>query len=197
VRGGSDKGIARESIRRTRILGFTLKQKLKTINAQSETQKMTLSAQIAKQLRDVHFGGNWTASNLKQELSDVTWQQATTKIPSFNTIVALVYHMNYYLDAIIGVLQGGPLDAHDRYSFDHPSILSQQDWQNLLNKTWTDAETLAALIEQLPDTRLSESFLDGKYGTWYRNLEGVVEHIHYHLGQIVLIKKMLLKTVAT
>ena len=158
---------------------------------------MNVTAQVAKQLRDVHFGGNWTASNLKQHLSDVTWQQATTKIPSFNTIAALVYHMNYYVSAVIKVLQGGPLDAHDKYSFDHPPVLSQQDWENLLDKTWVDAETLATLIEQVPDVKLSENFLDGKYGTWYRNLDGVVEHIHYHLGQIVLIKKMLVKSIAT
>jgi len=152
---------------------------------------MTVTAQIAKQLRDVHFGGNWTASNLKQHLSDVTLEQATTKIPYFNTIVALVYHMNYYVGAVIKVLQGGPLDAHDNYSFDHPSISLEQDWQHLLEKTWSDAETLASLIEQLPDTKLAENFLDGKYGTWFRNLDGVIEHIHYHLGQIVLIKKCL------
>ena len=158
---------------------------------------MNVTAQVAKQLRDVHFGGNWTASNLKQHLSDVTWQQATTKIPSFNTIAALVYHMNYYVSAVIKVLQGGPLDAHDKFSFDHPPVLSQQDWENLLDKTWVDAEALATLIEQVPDAKLSENFLDGKYGTWYRNLDGVVEHIHYHLGQIVLIKKMLVKIIAT
>ena len=158
---------------------------------------MNVTEQIAKQLRDVHFGGNWTASNLKQHLSDVTWQQATTKIPSFNTIVALVYHMNYYVSAVIKVLQGGSLDAHDKFSFDHPLVLSQHDWENLLDKTWADAEALATLIEQVPDARLQENFLDGKYGTWFRNLDGVVEHIHYHLGQIVLIKKMLVKTVAS
>jgi hypothetical protein len=53
---------------------------------------MNLTAQIAKHIRDVHFGGNWTCSNLKDNLADVTWQQATTKVRSFNTIVALVYH---------------------------------------------------------------------------------------------------------
>jgi hypothetical protein len=152
---------------------------------------MHVTAQIAKHLRDVHFGGNWTASTLKQHLSDVTWQQATTKIASLNTIVALAYHANYYVRAIIKVLQGGPLDAHDKYSFDHPPISSEEDWQQFLNKTWIDAETLATLIEQLPDTKLEENFLDGKYGTWYRNLAGLIEHTHYHLGQIVLIKKML------
>ena len=154
---------------------------------------MSLSTQIAKHFRDVHFGGNWTSVNLKETLADVTWEQATTKIYTFNTIAILVYHMNYYVSAVLKVLQGESLDAHDKYSFDLPPIQSQEDWENLLNKTWIDAEKFASSVEQLPDSKLDEIFSDEKYGNYYRNLHGIIEHMHYHLGQIVLIKKILLQ----
>ena len=152
---------------------------------------MTLIAQIALHFRAIHFGGNWTSSNLKDALADVTWQQATTQVQSFHTIATLVYHMNYFVSAVLKVLQGGALDAHDKYSFDLPPIRSQEDWDKLLDKTWTDAEQCAGLIEQLPESRLGEIFADKKYGNYYRNLHGVIEHNHYHLGQIVMLKKML------
>ena len=154
---------------------------------------MNLTAQIAKHFREVHFGGNWTSSNLKDHLADVTWQQATTQVYSINPIATLVYHINYYVSAILKVLRGEPLDAHDKYSFDLPPILSQEDWEKLLDKTWTDAEDFAILVEQLPESKLGENFSDEKYGSYYRNLHGVIEHTHYHLGQIVLIKKILLE----
>ena len=154
---------------------------------------MNLTAQIAKQLRDLHFGGNWTWSNLKDQLSDVTWEQATTKVYSFNTIAVLVFHTNYFVDAVLKVLRGGPLDAKDKYSFDHPPIQSQEDWDKMLDKVWTDAETFATLIEQMPESKLWEDFSDNKYGNYYRNIHGIIEHTHYHLGQIVLIKKLLLQ----
>jgi uncharacterized damage-inducible protein DinB len=150
-----------------------------------------LQEQIAKHLREVYFGGNWTSVSLKETLADVTWQQATAKIYSFNTIAALVYHMDYYVSAILKVMQGGPLDASDKYSFDLPPVLSQEDWQKLLDKTRANAEKLADLIEQLPESKLWEIFADEKYGNCYRNFQGVIEHDHYHLGQIVLIKKIL------
>jgi uncharacterized damage-inducible protein DinB len=151
---------------------------------------MNQTAQIAKQLRDVYFGGNWTGVNLKGTLADISREQATARIYSFNTIAALVFHMNYYVGAILRVLQGGPLDAHDQQSFDHPPVLSDKDWEELLIKTWLDAESLIHQIEQLPDQKLWDDFSDKKYGNYYRNLHGVIEHNHYHLGQIVLIKKM-------
>jgi len=151
---------------------------------------MQFAAQIAKHLRDVHFGGNWTVSCLKEHLADVTWQEATTKVESFNTIAVLVFHMNYFVAVAMKVLQGGPLEGNDKFSFDVPPINSQEDWEKLQHKVWTDAETFAALIEKLPDSRFGEDFTDKKYGTYYRNLQGIIEHTHYHLGQLVLVKKL-------
>lgn len=153
---------------------------------------MSLTAQIAKHFREVHFGGNWTAVDLKNTLADITWQRATEKVQSYNTIAALVFHIHYYVGVALKVLQGAPLEGHDGYSFDVPNIESAQQWQELVDKTWADAESFADLVAQLPDSRLQEKFYDGKYGNYYRNLTGVIEHTHYHLGQIVLLKKMIL-----
>ena len=152
-----------------------------------------ITEHLAKHFREFHFGVNWTWSNLKDNLADVTWQQATRQVYSFNTIAALVYHINYFVSVALKVLQGEPLDGHDKFSFDHPPIQSQKDWEKLLNKMWTEAEKFASLVEQLPEHRLWETFSDEKYGNYYRNIHGIIEHSHYHLGQIVLIKKILLK----
>ena len=152
---------------------------------------MHLPSQIAKHLRDVYFGGNWTDVNLKDTLADVNYQQATTKVYSFNSIAALVYHINYYVRVTGKVLQGEPLDGHDKFSFDLPPIQSQQDWEKLVAKTFAEVEAFATMIGQLPESKLEEIFVMEKYGNYYRNLHGIIEHCHYHLGQIVLIKKLL------
>ena len=131
---------------------------------------MNLTKQIAKHIKEVYFGGNWTSVNLKETLKDVTWQQATTQVHSLNTIAVLVYHIDYFVIAVMEVLKGKPLDAHDKYSFDLLPIISQQDWENLLNKTFTNAETFAGLVEQLPENKLWEDFSDNKYGNYYKNL---------------------------
>lgn len=152
---------------------------------------MNTTKQLAKHFREVYFGGNWTASTLKDQLADVTWQQATTQIHSLNTIATLTFHIGYYVSAALNVLQGKPLNAKDAYSFDHPPINSQKDWEAFLNKIWTDGENFATLVGQLPDNKLWEDFTDEKYGNYCRNFLGIIEHTHYHLGQIALIKKLL------
>jgi hypothetical protein len=157
-----------------------------------KSKKITMQTThlLAKHLKEVHLGENWTWSNLKDNLEGISWQQATTKIHSLNTIAVLVYHINYYIVAQTKVLQGGFLDSHDKDSFDCPPITSQEDWEQLVQKTLNDAENLANIIEKLSDNLLDETFVLEKYGTYYRNFLGVIEHTHYHLGQIALLKKL-------
>jgi hypothetical protein len=155
---------------------------------------MELTKHIAKHFRDVFFGGNWTDVNLKDTLSDINREQAVKKIDSLNTIAGLVFHIDYFVEAVLNVLQGGSLDAHDKYSFDLPLVESEGDWEKLKNKLFFDAEVFAGLVEKLPEQKLWEDFTDPKYGNYYKNIHGIIEHTHYHLGQIVLLKKMLLKS---
>jgi uncharacterized damage-inducible protein DinB len=139
------------------------------------------------------LNGTWIANtNFKHQLSDVTWEQATTKIGSLNTIATLTFHIHYYIAGILQVLEGGTLDIRDKYSFDHPPYHSQADWEKLLNQLWYDSERFANLVEKMPDEKLNEAFVDEKYGNYFRNMDGMIEHSYYHLGQIVLIKKMIL-----
>ena len=152
---------------------------------------MTLQQNIARQFRDVYFGGNWCAVNLKDTLSDVVWQQANLQVYSLNSIATLACHMTYYVTEVLKVLEGGPLVASDKESFEHLPFTSQEDWQTFLEKAWAEAESFAIAIEQLPEEKLWEPFTDEKYGNFYRNLCGIIEHMHYHLGQIVMIKKIL------
>ncbi|TRW24247.1 DUF1572 domain-containing protein [Flavobacterium zepuense] len=152
---------------------------------------MNASKQVAKHFREVFFGGNWTTVNLKDTLADVTWQQALTQVYTLNTIATLTCHMTYYVSAVSKVLQGEPLNASDKLSFNHPPIESEDDWQQLLKNIWHEAEKFSLLIENLPEDKLWEDFDNGNYGIYYRNLNGIIEHTHYHLGQIVILKKIL------
>ncbi len=151
---------------------------------------MNLSTQLAKQFREVYFGGNWTWSNMKENLGDVNWEEATTQVGSLNTILKLTYHIHYFVSVTLKVLEGGPLDGHDKFSFDHPFITTDRDWAAFLETVWANGEKFAALVEKLPEEQLWETFCDEKYGTYYRNIQGIIEHTHYHLGQIAIVKKL-------
>ncbi|WP_241330118.1 DinB family protein [Chryseobacterium arthrosphaerae] len=153
---------------------------------------MSLTLQLAKRFREVLLDGLWIANtNFKDQLSDVSWEQAVIKIDSLNTIAMLTFHIDYYIAGLVQVFEGGDLEIKDKFSFDLPAVKSQEQWESLLNKLWADSENFASLLEQMPDSKLDEVFVDEKYGTYRRNIEGMIEHSYYHLGQITLIKKLL------
>ncbi|AZB24275.1 DinB family protein [Chryseobacterium bernardetii] len=153
---------------------------------------MSSISQLVKRFREVMLDGLWIANtNFKDQLSDVTWEQAVTKIGSLNTIAMLTFHIDYYIAGIIPVFKGGNLEIKDQYSFDLPPIESKEQWNALLNKLWSDSEQFAELLEKIPDSKLDEVFVDERYGTYQRNIDGMIEHAYYHLGQITLIKKLL------
>lgn len=157
-----------------------------------KTKTMNSASQLAKRFREVLLDGFWIANtNFKDQLTDVTWKQAVTKVDSLNTIAMLTFHIHYYIAGIVNVLEGGALEIKDQFSFDLPPIESEEQWKDLLIRLWTDSEKFASLVEKISDDKLDDIFVDEKYGTYRRNIDGMIEHSYYHLGQISLIKKLL------
>ncbi|HEU4902565.1 MAG TPA: hypothetical protein VFT06_07220, partial [Flavisolibacter sp.] len=121
---------------------------------------------LATRFREVILNGTWIANtNYKQQLTGLSWEMATAKFNSLNTIAVLAQHVHYYINGIKNVLEGGSLDIKDQFSFDFPPIRSQSEWENFLSRFWNDAEEFATLVEQMPEEKLADVFTDVKYGT--------------------------------
>lgn len=155
---------------------------------------MSRNVMIANRLREVLLDGYWIANtNYKEQLLSITWQQAIRKVDDLNTISALTFHVNYYLSGLLVVFENGKLEISDQHSFDVPLINSAEEWNGLLNEFLSNAEEVASLVEQLDDSIFDQLFVEEKYGSYLRNIEGLIEHSYYHLGQIVLIRKMIME----
>ncbi len=155
---------------------------------------MTRNITIASRLREVLLDGYWVANtNYKEQIKSVNWQQATQKIANLNTIALLTYHINYYLAGLLSAFENGKLEISDKYSFDLPEITSEIEWNNLVAEFLSNSEKFVEKVEQMDDSQFDKPFIDEKYGTFLRNIECVIEHSYYHLGQISLIKKMVIQ----
>jgi len=158
---------------------------------QIPVQSMTTASQIAQHYREFYRGKNWTWVWFEEVIKDITWEEATQKIGSFNSIAVLVYHMHYYVRLQSHVLNAGSMEGYDMDPFNAPAIRSATDWEAMLANVYAEGEAFTSMIEGFSDERLEEIFLEKRYGSIYRNLHGNMEHMHYHLGQIVLLKKMI------
>jgi hypothetical protein len=153
---------------------------------------MNRNVAISNRLKEVLLDGTWIANtNVNKQLQDLNWLQATQKVGNLNTIAMLTFHLNYYLRGLIQAFETGNLEINDRYSFDMPEIKSASDWETLKQDFLSNANQFVLKVAQLEDNVFDQPFIDEKYGTWLRNIEGVIEHCYYHLGQISLIRKMI------
>ncbi len=153
---------------------------------------MKASTQLANRSREVMLDGKWIANtNLQDQLQHVTLELAETQIANLNTIAKLTFHINYYIAGVLNVFEGGELEIQDKYSFDLPKMNTEQEWNDLKKDLFANAKKFANHVEHMTDEQLDEVFVDKRYGDFRRNIEAMIEHSYYHLGQITLIKKLL------
>lgn len=151
-----------------------------------------LSKDLAHQFMEVQLRGKWVSTtNIKEALEDVDLAMATKQIADLNTIAKLTYHIHYYIKGINQVFAGKPLTIRDKFSFDMPDFSQDADWNNFKKETYDEAELFAHHVQNLTEQQLFMPFEKKEYGDYFRNITAMTSHSYYHLGQIVIIKKMI------
>jgi len=152
---------------------------------------MENAQQLAHRFKEVMLDGKWIANtNYQEQIKDLSWQEATQKIGTLNTIAQLTFHMNYYVKGVMNVFKGGALEIRDKYSFAMQQIDAPEPWESLKNELLENCHQFSSYIEKMTNKQLDSPFVDQKYGSYRRNIEGMIEHAYYHLGQISLLRKM-------
>lgn len=152
---------------------------------------MNSATYLSGRLNEVFLNGKWIANtNYKEQLETISFVVATKKYFDLNSIAALTFHVNYYVAGVLNVLRDGNLEISDKFSFDLPVIDSENKWISLKTEFLQNAEEFTKEVEQMTEEQLQQIFVKKEYGTYYRNIEALIEHAYYHLGQISLIKKL-------
>ncbi len=145
------------------------------------------TARIADQLRRVYDGSAWHGPSLKQILSGLTDEQARARLnTNVHSIWEIVQHTGAW--ARIGRERLSATDIRDHNE--------EENWGPMVG-TWHQAQTsldqemrlLEQAILSFPESRLEEAAPATEPQTFYVLLHGVVQHIAYHSGQIMLLKK--------
>lgn len=157
-------------------------------------KQSTISESIARQLLEVYNGNNWSVTNYREVLNSIEYKHIHHSVLGMKSILSLTYHGYYYVKALREVIEHQKLTASDKYSFDAPNISNEEAWKLFLEAICDDVNFCADAIKKWSNTQLEETFIDEKYGNYYRNISGTIEHLHYHLGQIVIIHKLLNQT---
>ncbi|MBZ4188630.1 DinB family protein [Niabella beijingensis] len=145
---------------------------------------------IAQHLMDVHNGENWTSVTITDVIGDVSWNEAYTPVPfSPNTIASLLNHISYWNQVVAERGLGIKPVIADHNGFDIPEA-APEHWEAIKTELFRSAAALAEVIRRFDEEKLDAPILP-EHSSAYKNFQGQVEHAHYHLGQILLLKKYL------
>ena len=146
---------------------------------------------LHKHFKSIFFGGNWTGVNISDTIASICVEEANYNIEGFNTIASLLYHINYYVEGVLPVFKGNELLIRDKYSYGVTEFENEDAWEDFKAKVLYNAKELLQNINELTEDKVFDVFVDEKYGSYYSNIHGIIEHTHYHLGQIVILKKLI------
>ena len=155
---------------------------------------MKTTSLIAQHLLDVYEGNNWTDVCLAGVLKDVTLQEATALTSaSPNTLASILHHLAFWNRVMVQRIKGDYVHINEQNGFNLPPLQTEEDWVQLQVDGNVSAHQLAIAILNFDDSKLQEPLTSGGASA-YKNMQGAVEHVHYHLGQMMILKKLVKAT---
>lgn len=155
----------------------------------NKTSKLT--ELLSRNLLQVYVGTNWTERNLKDVLEKITYAESNHEFSFSASIKTLAFHLHYFAKVTLEALKTGKLIAHDRDSWKAEHIDSEEKWNALIQELIQIGKDFSHHIKGMTDEEMLDFLDDPKYGSTYDNVQGIIEHHHYHLGQISLLKNMI------
>ena len=143
----------------------------------------------AAQVRDAVEGAPWYGPSLADALEGVTARRAAARpIPDAHSIWEITLHLTTWLTVPRLRLEG--LVAEPSEPEDWPAVVdtSEAAWAGALERLRQSHRALLDAVTALDPARLT-ALVPGKGYSVDFLLRGVAEHVAYHAGQIVLLKR--------
>lgn len=136
-------------------------------------------------------GNNWTGVNAEQALQNITALQATKRINTNHLNIAeLAAHLTCWNKVITKRLDGENYQPATEEDFPVINELTEEAWSTLKENFTFSFKVLTDKLQTKENDILDAPMFEGASSA-YRNLHGQISHLHYHLGQIVLLKKLM------
>jgi len=136
-------------------------------------------------LRHTFEKNAWHGQAVMEVLNSIDEHIVHKKLNSTHSIIELVAHITAWRIFVIEELSGNTnYKVSEEMNF--PAI---ESWQEAITGLIVSQEKLLTSLEKFPDERLSEKVPNKPY-KYFTMLHGIVHHDLYHLGQIVMIKKI-------
>ena len=150
---------------------------------------MKESERIADQLRRAVAGRAWHGPSVSEALKGVNGRAATAHpIAGAHSIWELVLHLTVWIRVPLRRLKGKGTKVSAAQEWPAVTGSGESDWRRALADFYAAHEELQHELESVSAAGVARR-TPGKKHNNLLMLDGVVQHLLYHAGQIVLLKK--------
>ncbi|MFT3981221.1 MAG: DinB family protein [Ferruginibacter sp.] len=154
---------------------------------------MNNAARFQKLIADHYNGDPWIDVSLEATLEDLHPAEALKNINGLNSIWQIVYHMICWRQTLIKRMKDKKAPAPENNFFISPVAPAEEAWPDALKQLKASQKALIKLLEDHKQISWDIKPAGGAY-SYFELVNAVLQHDAYHLGQIVIIKKMLRRT---
>ncbi len=135
-------------------------------------------------------GDAWHGPSVMKVLQNFPLEQMNARIGDGHSVIELVEHMTAWRQFAIHRLQGDKTyEVTELENFRPRENAGEEDWQKAIEALEQSQKQLLELLKDFPANELS-ALVDGRSYPFYVLLHGLIHHDLYHLGQIVLLKRL-------
>lgn len=151
---------------------------------------MKETLRMASLFEKLYNGSPWIDVNLYDTLSPLSAAQAADRVvPQLNTIWEIVNHLISWRENVLQRIQGKVISTPDHNYFKPVSNTSSVAWKKTLAQLAASQDKWLQLLQTYPKADLEKIYPNNQMN-YYEHIQGILQHDAYHLGQIVLLAKL-------
>ena len=153
---------------------------------------MKEAARITQLFEDLFAGDPWIDINLMDTLRAIPADRAAKKvIPNGNSIWEITNHLVSWRINVLEKMKGKTIVTPGNNYITPVKDVSETAWQKTLDNLAETQEKWLAYLKDLSGEDLQKVYPRNNM-TGYQHIQGILQHDAYHLGQIVLLHKVVL-----
>ena len=106
-----------------------------------------------------------------------------------NTIWEIVNHLFAWRENVLKRVQGEVLETPANNYIQKIEDASEEAWQQTLDALETTQKEWLYFLNTFPEADFEKEYPTNKH-SYYKHIHGIIQHDAYHLGQIVILAKM-------
>lgn len=150
---------------------------------------MKETERISELFEKIYHGDSWIGETLMGTLETISAETAAKKTNPWNSIWEITNHIISWRENVLQRVQGSIKNAPPDNYFTAVKYQSEQAWQNTLQNLKNSQENWIGFLKKMNEADLEKIYPDNN-ASYYHNIQGIVQHDAYHLGQIILLAKM-------